>query len=281
MGSPSALAEPALTSHLLGRAVLQAAVRVLAPLGIPVMPLKGFWLQQFVYGEAGDRVITDVDVLVPEGTYTRARRALAAAGFRLCSANVSEAAYLAEGLPLPLDLHRRLFTRGAFRVSVAELFARGSPDETTFGVPVTQPDPVDVLVHLIGHALKSGTAWIGRGHELRDIPLLLDSFELSPALCAQRLEHTGLDRAARFVLPLTAADDPGSRARALLGCLRSDPTGAWLAECATRLRAHMADAERAPAWPGFALDSSVPRGAAAFLLRLWDKPLEHRRHERP
>ena len=281
MLGPGALTEPAWTSHVLGRAVLQAAVRVLAAHDIPVMPLKGLWLQQFVYGEAGDRRITDVDVLVPEGMYRSARRALASAGFQLCSANVSEAAYRAPNLPLPLDLHRRLFTRAAFHVSVGELFERGTHDQTTFGVPVIQPDPADVLMHLIGHALKAGTAWLGRGHELRDMPRLLAAFELSPAACAERLEQTGLARAARFVLPLTAADDPGLRGPALLSCLRSDPAGELIAACTARLRSHMADAERVPVWPAFALDSSVPRGVAAFLLRLWDKPLERRRHERP
>jgi len=281
MGGPGALTQPSLTSHVLGRAVLQEAVRVLAPLSIPVMPLKGLWLQQFVYGESGGRTITDVDVLVPEGMYARARRALARAGFRLWSANVSEAAYLAPSLPLPLDLHRRLFTRGAFRVRHAELFQRGRPDETTFGVPVIQPDPADVLMHLIGHALKSGTAFLGRGHELQDIPRLLAALALDPAACAHRLEQTGLARAARFVLPLTAANDPALSGQALLSCLRPDPAGALIVACTQRLRAHMADVERAPAWPAFALDSSVPRGAAAFLLRLWDKPLERRRHERP
>lgn len=281
MSGPGAGTESAWTSHVVGRAVLQSAVRVLDPLGIAVMPLKGLWLQQFVYGPSGERGITDVDVLVPDGAYASARRALAAAGFTLCSANVSEAAYRAPGLPLPLDLHRRLFTRAAFRVSVAELFARGTRDEATFGVPVIQPDPADVLVHLIGHALKSGTAWLGRGHELQDIPRLLAAFALSPELCARRIDHAGLGRAARFVLPLAAAPDPAQRTRAVLERLAADPAGALLSAACAGLRAHMADSERVPAWPAFVLDSSVPRGAAALVLRLWDKPFEHRRHERP
>jgi len=275
------LADPALTSHMIGRAVLQATVRVLAPLGISVMPLKGLWLQHFVYGEAGERRITDVDVLVPERDYRAARRALERTGFRLCSANVSEAAYLAPGLPLPLDLHRRLFTRGAFRMSLPALFARGTHDAVTFGVPVVQPDPTDVVLHLIGHALKGGSAWTGTGQELSDIPRLAAAYELDAASCAVRLSQCGMGRAARFVLPLTAAHDPRGFGAAVLACLPADPFGQRLAEHVLRLRTHTTESGRAPAWPGFALDASLARGALALALRVYDKPLESRRHERP
>jgi len=281
MPGSGALADPALASQLLGRAVLQAAVRVLDPLGIAVMPLKGLWLQHCVYGDAGGRSITDVDVLVQQHDYAAARRALVAAGFELCSANVAEAAYRAPGLPLPLDLHRSLFTRGAFRASTRELFARGRPDRATFGVPVVQPDPLDVLCHLVGHALKGGTAWSGRGHELTDIVRLAQSHALSAERCAERLTQTGLARAARFVLPLTAANDPQAFGAAVVRALPSDGLGARLAQLVAGLRTLQPNTQQTPAWPGFLLDCTLPHGAAALALRLWDKPREARRHELP
>jgi hypothetical protein len=199
----------------------------------------------------------------------------------LCSANVAEAAYRPPGLPLPLDLHRSLFTRAAFRLPSAALFARGQLDRDTFGVPVVLPDPTDVLAHLVGHALKGGTAWSGEGHELRDIPRLLAACALAPEVCARRLVQAGLARAARLVLPLTAADDPRQLAAAVLRSLPPDRLGELLVWLTARARDRSGHDAAAPAWPGFLLDESLPRGAAAFALRLWDKPGESRRHARP
>lgn len=262
------------SSHLVGRAVLVAAAEALAGAGIVLMPLKGIWLQQFTYADAHERSITDVDVLVNEQDYKPARARLVACGWQLRSSNVSESAYGFPGLPLPLDLHARLFTRGVFRMRTSGVFARGREDRAAFGVRVILPDPLDVLAHAIGHALKGGTAWAGEGHELIDIPRLAEAQRLDPTLAARHLERLGLDRAARFVLPLTAANDPRGFAAALLSALRFDPVGRALARSASALRAHMHGAGRMQSAVGFALDSSLPRAGYALALRLWDKRFE-------
>jgi hypothetical protein len=262
------------SSHLVGRAVLVAAADVLAGAGILLMPLKGIWLQQFAYADAHERAITDVDVLVQERDYAVARASLAAAGWQLGSSNVSESSYICAGLPLPLDLHARLYTRGVFRMPTSGVFARGYEDAAAFGVRVVLPDPLDVLAHAIGHALKGGTAWAGEGHELIDIPRLAEARRLDPVRAARHLEQLGLARAARFVLQLSAAKDPGGFAHALLAELRSDPIGDALTRVASALRTHMNGQARMASAVGFALDSSLPRAGYALALRAWDKRFE-------
>jgi hypothetical protein len=260
----------ALASYLIGRTVLQKCVAVLDPLGIPVVPLKGLWLQQFVYREGGARLITDVDVLVPRSGYLQARAALARAGWRLNFEDVSESAYAAPGMPLAIDLHVDLYTRAAFRTSLDAIFARATPDTAAFDCPVLLPDPLDVLSHLVGHALKGGTAWAGEGNELSDIPRLAERFELSPEQCAVRLADNGLARAARFVLPLTAAHDSQRFGARTLACLPADPLGAWLARCAQRWQDTRPGDARAHTVVGFMLDSSLWRGGYALSLRVID-----------
>jgi hypothetical protein len=271
----SGFGERGRASHVIGRAVLFEAARVLGEVGIPVMPLKGIWLQQFVYADALERAITDVDVLVPEQRYRAARGALEAHGWKLGSYNVSESTYSAPELPLPLDLHARLFTRGTFRMPTSELFERAHHDQRSFGVPVFCPDARDVLAHAVGHALKNGSAWFGEGHDVRDIPRIAKVFALSPQLCAAHLERTGLARAARFVLPLMAAGEDARFGAEVVAALAPDPVGAALVRSANALRTHIRAHARLASATGFALDSSLWRGAFSFGLRLWDKRSEH------
>jgi hypothetical protein len=260
----------ALASYLIGRTVLQKCVAVLAPLGIPVVPLKGLWLQQFVYRETGSRLISDVDVLVPQGRYAQARYALLQAGWRPHLEDFTEASFFAPGLPLAIDVHADLYTRGVFHTALDQIFARAKPDTEAFGCPVLLPDPLDVLSHLVGHALKGSGAWTGSGKELLDIPRMAECLGLSPQLCAARLEQNGLARAARFVLPLTAANDRTQFGARTLACLRRDPFGVWLAHVLLGLQRVQPDNAHAHTVVGFMLDSSLWRAGYALSLRVVD-----------
>jgi hypothetical protein len=244
---------------------------VLSPLDIPVLPLKGIWLQELVYRHTGTRLITDVDVLVPHDRYEEACAALLRAGWSLSIRDVSESSYLAPGLPLPLDLHADLYTRGAFTTSLAGIFARARPDTDAFGCPVLLADPLDILSHLVGHALKSSNAWTGAGNELSDIPRMAQQFALDPQLCAARLTDSGLARAARFVLPLIAANDAAGFGARTLACLPRDPLGEALARAALGLRAKRQSLAHAHTVVGFMLDSSLWRGGYALSLRVIER----------
>lgn len=260
----------ALASYLIGRSVLQKCVSVLAPLGIPVVPLKGIWLQHFVYRDQPTRLITDVDVLVPQRDYERARRELVQAGWQQQVEDSAESSFVAAGLPLAIDLHLDLYTRGAFRTSLPAIFERARPDTEAFGCPVLLPDPLDVLSHLVGHALKGGSAWAGAGNEFSDIPRLAQAFALTPEACAVRLVDNGLARAARFVLPLTAAHDTTGFGARTLACLPRDPLGQWLARVARGWQRAQPNHPRAHTVVGFMLDSSLWRGGYALSLRVID-----------
>jgi hypothetical protein len=258
-----------LVSHLVGRVVLQRCAEVLHPLGIAVMPLKGVWLQHFVYGPSGSRLITDVDVLVLPEHYREAQRALEQAGWKLRAEEVSESTFFAPDLGLPLDLHKHLYTRGAFRASAARIMQRGVPNSDAFDCPILLPDPLDVFSHLVGHALKGAGAWRGTGNELTDIPRLIEVFELSPQLCAARLQEDGLARAARFVLPLLRSEGSSATAE-ILACLPRDPVGVSLERVVHALWLAHSGRRHGHTVAGFMLDSSMMRGAYALCLRIMD-----------
>jgi hypothetical protein len=271
----SKLNDRALVSNLLGRALLCEAAEILRPHGIALLPLKGVWLQRFVYADPGERAISDVDVLIEPARFAHASAVLLAAGWHLDASNVSEASFVPPGHDLPLDLHRRLFTRGAFRMPATRVLARARWDAAAFGCGLLLPDPLDVLAHVIGHALKSRGAF-----ELRDIPRLASACAIAPAACAARLDEYGLGRCARFVLPLTASEDPGEFGPAVLRALRPDRVGVVMTEAMRALRARTTPDSRLAALPGFALESSLARGALALGLRAWDKRHDYQAYRR-
>lgn len=269
--------ERGVASHLVGLAVLSQAAELLAPHGILLMPLKGIWLQRLVYPDPALRPITDVDVLVPEARYTETLARLRDAGWSLRGSNVSETSYRAPGLPLPLDVHRRLFGRAAFRLPTEGLFARSRPDAELFGAPVALPDPLDVFAHLIGHFVKSRGFAPTPELTVRDL-VLLAAAGLPPQPCAARLDAGGLGRAARYTLPLMAAEDGRGFGRAVLAALRPDPIGDAIAHALSIAGAHRHAHSVWSAALGFALEPSLPRALFSFGLRMWDRRADYSAH---
>lgn len=260
----------ALHVHMVGLSLLRETVDVLTPEGIAVMPLKGLWLQQMAYASPAERRITDVDVIVPEGTFERAEQALLRAGFRRTGRASTEGAYRLRGYSLALDLHRELFTRFAFDLPARDLFARGRRDTESFGCEVTSPDPLDVFAHLVGHFVKSRATRDDRQH-LRDFSVMAERLSLDPAHCATHLAQTGLSRAARFVMPLVAEVERSAFAAQVLAALAADPVAAVLARAASELSGRLPARSPLRALPGYLLDRSLPRGALALAARAWDK----------
>jgi hypothetical protein len=260
----------ALASLAFGREVVRRAAMALEPASIPVLVLKGAWLQACVYGTDEPRVITDVDLLVPEAAFASALDRLQRAGWRRESFDLKAQSLSHPELPLAIDLHRRLFTRGAFNLPATAVFARARRDDAAFGVTVQLPDARDGFAHLLGHFVKSRFP-CDDAVRLADFTAIARHCRLEPTDCAQHLHAAGLARAARYVLDHLASVDRDPFFQALLAALPRDPLAEPLARLARSIATRSRAEDTLGALPGFLLDRSLPAGATALVLRALER----------
>jgi hypothetical protein len=263
----------AFVSRVVGRELVRSVVPALTSAGIAVMPLKGVWLQARVYRSSRDRVITDVDLLVPEQDYARALALLAQRGWHSQASNVSETSLSHPDFALPIDLHQRLFTRGAFRLATAGVFERACRDESSFGIELHMPDPLDAFAHLVGHFVKS-RARLDDAMRLDDFKTVAEVCALDARACAQRLHAVGMARAARYALHGLAVTDESGFFAEVLRSLPVDRFGEGAASLALRIAERGEGTRLLGALPGFLLDRSVAAGGMALALRLLDRARE-------
>ena len=245
-------------THGVAREVLARAAAVLAPADIPLMPLKGIWLQARVYDPPEARPLTDVDVLVPEARFEQALSLLERDGFVREQDNRSECALTHADLPLQLDVHCRLFQPGAFALPTAALFARARIGSAIFGVELHEPDPVDVLAHLVGHFVKSRAAPAGSPYH-EDFQRMFDVLNLDPVTCALRLQQSGMSRAAGYAFAHNAREGHEGP-EAVLAALPIDPIGAALCGLSALVAARAGPHQLMGAVPGYLLDRSLMAG---------------------
>ncbi len=257
-------------SDPLRRAAAWAAVGRLARIleGVaPIAPLKGVLLEM---GASPGRAshMADVDILVPEETYESAHSALERAGIHCVARDRDDRARTySGGVPATVDLHRRLFKTGLFRLPTADLFARATVDDATYGAPVRILDPLDVYAHLLGHAISGRQAAEGRARARRDLRTWSEHAGLDATRIARHLASVGMARAARLLL--SEAEPGDAFARAVLEALPPDPLGGlvvWVGRRAldTRNRTLVRTVGV------HALNATLPRGAlslASHLLR--------------
>lgn len=255
----------AFSQFVLGGELVRRVASVLAPAGIAAMPLKGVLFQRLLYGDPLRRPISDVDVLVPHERYDDAVALLLAEGFRHRFTSHSMGALcLTSPEGMDLDLHRRLFGVGRYRMPSDEVFARASEDVRLFGAPVQLMSPLDTYSHAIG---KFAADHCDRRHaeRLREIALVASALHLQPDAAAEHLVRCGMRRAARYVLPLVAGEPPDPFAVDVLARLPPDPLGAGLAELAARLIPAGRPSGPAGTLPAHLLNHSLPRAAVALL----------------
>jgi hypothetical protein len=233
----------------------------------PIAPLKGVLLEVGARPGRAARM-ADVDVLVPEDRYEAAHAALERAGIRCIARDRDDRARtFSGGVPATVDLHRRLFKTGLFRMPTRALFERALLDEESYGAPVWILDPLDTYAHLLGHAISGRQPAAGRAKALRDMRAFAEHHGLEARRTADHLRRAGMGRAARLLL--TEADPSDPFARAVLDALPTDPLGRALAPLARRALE--------PARPNLVrtlgvhgLNESLPRGVlslASHLLR--------------
>jgi hypothetical protein len=248
---------------VVAREVLQDVARLLSPQNIPVMPLKGVLLQQLLYSDPAERALTDVDVLVPEHEFEHAIRVLLRAGFvpRSAARSLNECAlYAPRGMTV--DLHRRLFSRGRYKLSTEALFRRGRQDTDLLGVPVHIGHPHDTAAHLIGKFVSDHEAFDPRVR-LLELSRWVEHCSIDPLRLVRHLGCCGMTRAARYVFgrSVELLNDPFSAAA--LAALPSDAVGKASVGVARATLPRLESSSWA-ALPAHLLNESLLRGGASL-----------------
>jgi hypothetical protein len=232
-GGPAAAVDR-LAAALVARRDLTQALSVLERAGLVAMPLKGVLLQHTVYADPGERLLSDADLLAPPGRFTPARQALLAAGYvPMGPEGRGGVALRHPEASLEIDLHRRLFSPGLYRLPATEVFERGRLDEALFGAPVILPAPLDLYAQLVGNFAK-GRHGPDDAPQVRDFAAVARHHRLTAAAVARHLDAHGLARAARYALR-TAALSGDRFARRVLTHLAPDLVGDVAATVARRL----------------------------------------------
>lgn len=244
-----------LAAALVARHDLAEAVRLLNAVGILPMPLKGVLLQQIVYQDPADRLLTDADLLVPPGRFEEAVSALRRAGHTIDPEGRAASMTKGPRAQLVVDLHRRPFSPGLYGLDGRSMFARGRIDETLFDAVVVLPDPADLFAHLVGNFAK-GRHSTESVAQLRDFSAVASRFSLGPLPIARHLEAHGLARAARYAL--AHAEDTFSGQ--VLRALRPDPVGEASARLARRITARFGGGSAVSAVAPHLVNRSLPRG---------------------
>lgn len=204
---------------LVFQAELRETVALLRAAGLAPVALKGAWLAWQAYPEPAMRPLRDLDLLLPAEHVVAAFNLLLAAGYRQAApAEMALEDCLRFDKHLPpliaprgslIELHHRLWERDGRldhrlpRATEAEVMARAltGPDGIVY------PPALDMLVHLIVHALYS--------HRLDCGPLVLSDLASLARTCAIDWSHFwsmaeagGWASGSRLLLALTAAYHP-------------------------------------------------------------------------
>ena len=244
---------------------LPSNVRLLDAADIPVIPLKGVLFQQLLYEDPAQRPLMDVDVLVPEAAFERAIAVLLQAGFAPLSAGRSliECALTAPR-GMTVDLHRRLFSRGRYKLATVDVFRRSRRDAALLGVPLYIAHPHDTAAHLIGKLVSDHEAYDARAR-LAELARWVEHCAIDPGRLVRHLRACGMSRAARYAFRRGAEllDEPFFPAA--LAALPSDRLGSAYVSAA-RVTFPVLGSSGWAALPAHLLNASLVRGGASFAL---------------
>ncbi|MCA9575119.1 MAG: nucleotidyltransferase family protein [Polyangiales bacterium] len=231
---------------------------------LPLMVLKGMWLQAYAYENADDRPFADLDLLIPREALGRMHGLLSALGYGLSIHSPGDVARLytsADGFQL--DVHYELFPDGLFRLRGRDVLRRGRTAERLAIPSLLVPEPYDGLAHLVGHFAK-GRHGPRDGKLLRDFEELARASQLDPDRAARHLVAGGLRRAAQYALQFGVG---GSFAARALAALPPDPVGRRVVNALGTPTPNDRVPRVADRFFAFALDHDLPSGARACVRR--------------
>jgi hypothetical protein len=189
---------------------VEMARRALAPLGEPVVLLKGSAFAAAGLRAGEGRTIGDLDILVPRGRIEAVEAALLAAGWEWVKPNPYDDAYYRQWMhELPPLIHRDRDRMIDVHHTILPLTARITPDAASLladsvpvgpGVRMLAPD--DMIVHAAAHLFADGDL-AGGMRNLWDVHCLVDQF--GTAGLDRRAAHHGLAREVARAVRLAAA----------------------------------------------------------------------------
>lgn len=203
----------------------EMARRALAPLGVPVILLKGTAYAAAGLPPAQGRSIGDLDILVPRDALPRVEQALLAAGWEWVKEDPYDDLYYRRWMhELPPLIHRERDRMIDAHHTILPLTAKPTPDSAALvadsvalasGLRILAP--ADMIVHAAAHLIADGDL-AGGLRNLWDIDRLLRGFaerdEGFFAMLQARAERHGLwravHRAARLASDLYATPIPES-----------------------------------------------------------------------
>lgn len=187
--------------------------QVLAPLGVPLVLLKGAAYAAQALPFAEGRPLNDVDVMVPAADLGRVEAALRRAGWRSEMDDPYDERYYREwsheippligpGRAVEVDLHHTILPpTGCLRPDAARLFAASKPSVAPFRVLA----PADQVLHAAVHLLQD-TDSAERLRDLVDLDGLLQVHAAQSGFwetLAEHARHHGLERPLWYALHLT------------------------------------------------------------------------------
>jgi hypothetical protein len=257
----------------------EMARRALAPLGLPVILLKGTAYAAAGIDAAQGRSIGDLDILVPRAALPKVEQALLAAGWEWVKEDAYDDAYYRRWMhELPPLIHRARDKMIDVHHTILPLTARPKPDAEALiadSVPLNDGlrilAPADMVIHAAAHLFADGDL-AGGLRNLWDIDRLLRQFAAADAGFWQALH----ERAKQHHL-LPAVHRAGRLANALYGTPVPESWRVWdsadpLFKARLQARDGWGRATRRPLRFGFYVRSHALRMPLPMLARhLWTK----------
>ncbi|HEX8402024.1 MAG TPA: nucleotidyltransferase family protein [Allosphingosinicella sp.] len=211
----------------------EMARRALAPLGVPVILLKGTAYAAADLPAAEGRSIGDLDILVPRDALPEVERALLEAGWEWVKEDAYDDLYYRRWMhELPPLIHRERDRMIDVHHTILPLTARPRPDAAALieaslslanGLRILSPP--DMIVHAAAHLFADGDL-AGGLRNLWDIDRLLRAFGSRPGFWSElrkRAAQHGLDPAVRRAVRLAGKLYETPAPSGWLGTNTSDP----------------------------------------------------------